>query len=144
MSLWSGIGRAAGDIVARIREGADDAALGVRDGFSFPAGKPVADPAMRAGQVLGKGARHVADDPVGSAAVAGVGAGAGLGLKAAFGEAAGNKLDDASAVQRVIELQQQEGRRFTAPEIVEILVAQGMRPEQAEAIASRVLKARRG
>ena len=142
MGLWNQMARGAGEILGRIRSRGSDVADGVADGFGFPRGKPMADPFMRAGQMAGKGARNVADDPWGSAAAAGAGAGAGLGLKAAFGESAGNKIDDASAIQRVIELQQREGRRFTAPEIVEILTAQGMSPEQAEAVASRVLKAR--
>ena len=142
MSLWSQMARGAGDIIGRLREVGPDVALGMRDGFSFPRGLPNSGAALRAGQELGKVGRYAKDNPWQAGAAAGVGAGAGLGLKRAFGDSAAEKIDDATAVQRVIELQQREGRRFTMPEIVEILTAQGMEPEQARAVASRVMKAR--
>jgi len=117
--------RGAGDIIGRLREVGPDVALGMRDGFSFPRGLPNSGAALRAGQELGKVGRYAKDNPWQAGAAAGVGAGAGLGLKGAFRD-----------------FQQREGRRFTMPEIVEILTAQGMEPEQARAVASRVAKAR--
>ena len=132
MGLWSQMAQGAGDVLRRMRDVPADVADGAFMGYNRMASPR--DPAMRAGEFMGKNARNVKEDPYGAAAALGSGALAGAAINEAMG--------GTNPVEKVISWQQEEGRRFTPAEIVQRLVDDGMDPEEAKVVAMKVQRMR--